>query len=138
MMWFARQSRKLHIAERLHANQLYCCQTPIRSEHERLLESREGVKRNFTLLAAATSRLGGVPPLLDAEDCFGERGPDEKAVVLFTAYLCARLLEVSEEERAAHAIQRAWRARETRKPGRQSCFVSVCARGVRPKACTFP
>lgn len=75
------------------------------------------MKQNFGLLTAAIGRLGGVPLLLSADDCLDERGPDEKAVVLFAAYLSVRLLEVSEEERAAHAIQRAWREREARKPG---------------------
>ena len=35
----------------------------------------------------------------------------------FTAFLCARLLDVSAEERAAHAIQRLWRTRASRAPG---------------------
>lgn len=75
------------------------------------------MRRNFDLLGEATSRLGGIPPLLSPEDCWNERGPDPKAVILFLAYLCPRLLEVSKEERAAHTIQILWRRRQARKPG---------------------
>lgn len=46
-----------------------------------------------------------------------ELGPDEKAVVLFAAFLCQRLMEVSREERAAMVMQRLWRRRELHKPG---------------------
>ena len=55
--------------------------------------------------------------MLAAEECAGDRGPDEKAVVAYTAFLCARLLEVSREERAAHTVQRAWRLWRATKPG---------------------
>lgn len=41
----------------------------------------------------------------------------KQAVAAFVAFLCARLLEVSAEERAAHAIQRLWRTRASRAPG---------------------
>jgi abnormal spindle-like microcephaly-associated protein len=37
--------------------------------------------------------------------------------VLFTAFLCARLLEVSREERAAMVVQRQWRRRRDDRPG---------------------
>lgn len=46
-----------------------------------------------------------------------EHGPDEKAVVLFTAFLCQRLMEMSKEERAAMVMQRLWRRRGQHKPG---------------------
>ena len=46
-----------------------------------------------------------------------EHGPDEKALVLFTAFLCQRLMEVSREERAAMVMQRLWRRRQAHRPG---------------------
>ena len=81
------------------------------------VERREGVRRNFEALHAATDRLGAVPAMLGAADCFGERGPDDKAVLCYVAHLCARLLEASAEERAAFALQNAWRRRQNRCPG---------------------
>jgi len=153
------------------------------------------VHRNFQLLASAVDRLGGVPQMLEAEDCLAEQvapppptpfsfplrdgdliwfswcllpsvkicvrvsevacimkdsrnaqmdtysssskdlallqwikccvrlsfwleqGPDTKVVVAYLAYLCARLLEVSQEERAAYTIQRLWKRWQARQPG---------------------
>ncbi len=47
----------------------------------------------------------------------GKQGPDRKVVVAYLAYLCARLLEVSQEERAAYTIQRLWKRWQARQPG---------------------
>lgn len=41
----------------------------------------------------------------------------DQAMAAFVAFLCARLLEVSLEERAAHTIQRLWRLSAGRRPG---------------------
>lgn len=38
--------------------------------------------------------------------------PDEKIVSTYTAYLCARLLDIREEVRAARIIQMVWRRRQ--------------------------
>jgi hypothetical protein len=81
---------------------------------------REGVRRNFRLVAAAARELGDVPQVLGADD-FAEHGPDEKAVLLYVAFLCSRLLEAGKEERAARAVQALWRARQTRAPGDGPC-----------------
>ena len=35
--------------------------------------------------------------------------PDEKLVITYLSYLCARLLDIREETRAARKIQAAWR-----------------------------
>ncbi len=35
--------------------------------------------------------------------------PDEKVVITFITYLCARLLDIRQEVRAARVIQTAWR-----------------------------
>lgn len=42
---------------------------------------RTATHRNFELLAAATARLGGLPPMLTAEDCCAPGGPHEHAVI---------------------------------------------------------
>lgn len=72
---------------------------------------------NFRLLAVAVDRLGGVPPLLSAEACLEEQGPDCKVLIAYLAFLCARLLEVSKEERAAYTVQRIWKQRQAWRPG---------------------
>lgn len=65
------------------------------------------MQRNFDLLHSATRALGSVPEMLSWAD-FSHHGLDEKAVVLYVAFLSSRLLEVSQEERAVHTIQKAW------------------------------
>ncbi|GAB4814747.1 hypothetical protein N2152v2_001793 [Parachlorella kessleri] len=77
---------------------------------------RQGVAHNFDLVHRVAEALGGVPIMVSAQDIL-EHGPDEKAVVLFTAFLCRRLLEMSREERAAMVVQRLWRRRQLHKPG---------------------
>lgn len=71
---------------------------------------REGVRRNFGLLHGAAARLGGVPPMLGPDD-WEDGGPDARCVRLFLAHLAHRLLGLSREQRAAHVITRALRAR---------------------------
>ena len=41
--------------------------------------------------------------------------PDSRVVSTHVAYLCARLLDVREEVRAARVIQMAWRRRKLRR-----------------------
>ena len=41
--------------------------------------------------------------------------PDEKVVVTYLLYLCARLLDIRHESRAARVIQLAWRKHRLRK-----------------------
>lgn len=71
---------------------------------------KHGVARNFAAFHRAAKSLGGVPAMLSSTD-IAEHGPDERAVILYVAFLCSRLLEISKEDRAAHIIQRSWRAR---------------------------
>ncbi|DBB17480.1 TPA: hypothetical protein ACH3X3_014500 [Trebouxia sp. C0006] len=75
-----------------------------------------GVKSNLQLAQAAAQALGDVPPILSAPG-FLEHGPDEKAVVVFLSFLCARVLEVSKEDRAAQVIQHFFRQRKSHQPG---------------------
>jgi abnormal spindle-like microcephaly-associated protein len=77
---------------------------------------KKGVHANFAAVHAAARALGGVPEMLSPSD-FIAHGPDERAVILYAAFLCSRLLEVSKEERAAHVIQSAWRLGKAKAAG---------------------
>ena len=50
---------------------------------------------NLTLVRTAVASLGGVPPMLSINDFHSDHGPDDKAVALFVAFLCSRLLEAN-------------------------------------------
>jgi abnormal spindle-like microcephaly-associated protein len=66
---------------------------------------------------SAAGALGGVPGVVSGAEFAGGRAADARAVALWAALLAARLVEASAEERAATAIQRAWRARQALEPG---------------------
>lgn len=64
--------------------------------------------------------------MLSAKD-FAEHGPDERAVILYVAFLCSRLLECSKDDRAAHIIQTAWRQAKAKTAGKtQGLFDGSC------------
>ncbi|KAL8625929.1 hypothetical protein ACOMHN_012521 [Nucella lapillus] len=65
-------------------------------------------KENFRILYEKVSELGGIPLMLKAADMTNTI-PDERVVVTYVSYLCARLLDLREETRAARLIQWAWR-----------------------------
>jgi hypothetical protein len=90
---------------------------------------RAGVAANFSAVHRAARTLGGVPEMLSPSD-WAEHGPDERAVMLYLGFLCARLLDCSKEERAAHAIQSAWRESRARRAGEAPRL----ERGGRPAA----
>jgi len=54
------------------------------------------------------SVIGGVPVMLKTSD-MSNTIPDEKTVITFLTYLCARLLSIRNEQHAATVIQLAWR-----------------------------
>ena len=83
-----------------------------------------GVTSNLHLAQAAAQALGDIPPILSAPN-FLERGPDEKAVIIFVSFLCARVLEVSKEERAAQVIQHCYRRKKAWQPGLHP-FTRLC------------
>ena len=93
------------------------------SHHWSDLMTRAGVGANVTLVLATAARLGGIPPLLQPKDFTAARSVDDRAMVMFLAYLCSRLLEVSAEERAAHVLQSMWRSRCQRLPGAAAAAV---------------
>lgn len=65
--------------------------------------------------------------MLSGED-WEVAGPDEKAVFGYVAFLAARLLEASKDDRAALTLQRLWRARQRRSAGNSATehlFISM-------------
>ncbi|XP_036443214.1 abnormal spindle-like microcephaly-associated protein [Colossoma macropomum] len=70
-----------------------------------LLENEKG---NFQLVNTAVSYLGGVPAMISPED-MSNTIPNEKVVTCYLSFLCARLLDLRNETRAARVIQSAWR-----------------------------
>ncbi|XP_068203095.1 abnormal spindle-like microcephaly-associated protein homolog [Palaemon carinicauda] len=65
-------------------------------------------KENFGVLIDKVSTLDRIPMLIKVSDMVNTI-PDEKVTSTFLSYLCARLLDLSEEVKAARIIQMAWR-----------------------------
>ncbi|XP_036834643.1 abnormal spindle-like microcephaly-associated protein isoform X3 [Oncorhynchus mykiss] len=74
-------------------------------EFKELLENE---KNNFRLVNTAVSDLGGVPAMMNPAD-MSNTIPNEKVVTCYLSFLCARLLDLRNETRAARIIQGAWR-----------------------------
>ncbi|KAI3368492.1 hypothetical protein L3Q82_025502, partial [Scortum barcoo] len=74
-------------------------------EFKELLENE---RNNFRLVNTAVSFLGGVPAMINPAD-MSNTIPSEKVVVSYLSFLCARLLDLRNETRAARVIQGAWR-----------------------------
>ena len=89
-----------------------------------------GVRCNLRLVQAAAQALGDIPSILSAPN-FLEQGPDERAVIIVVAFLCARVLEVSKEERAAQVIQQCYRERKAQQPGLPPQSVSALCTPLR-------
>ncbi|XP_047665505.1 abnormal spindle-like microcephaly-associated protein isoform X2 [Tachysurus fulvidraco] len=68
----------------------------------------ENERRNFQLVSSAVSDLGGVPAMIAPED-MSNTIPNEKVVTCYLSFLCARLLDLRNETRAARLIQSVWR-----------------------------
>ncbi|KAK1805996.1 hypothetical protein P4O66_013042, partial [Electrophorus voltai] len=68
----------------------------------------ENERSNFQLVNTAVTYLGGVPTMITPED-MSNTIPNEKVVTCYLSFLCARLLDLRNETRAARVIQRAWR-----------------------------
>lgn len=64
-------------------------------------------RKNFATLKRACSDIGGVPAMLPSYDSGNQ--PEAKTMTVFLGYLFARLIESSEQVRAAIRIQRAYR-----------------------------
>ncbi|XP_014867194.1 PREDICTED: abnormal spindle-like microcephaly-associated protein isoform X2 [Poecilia mexicana] len=77
-------------------------------------ELLENEKKNFRLVNAAVASLGGVPAMINPAD-MSNTIPNEKVVMSYVSFLCARLLDLRIETRAARLIQAAWRKHKLRK-----------------------
>uniref|UniRef100_A0A6Q2ZL10 Calponin-homology (CH) domain-containing protein n=1 Tax=Esox lucius TaxID=8010 RepID=A0A6Q2ZL10_ESOLU len=73
-----------------------------------LKELLENEKSNFRMVNTAVSDLGGVPAMINPAD-MSNTIPNEKVVTCYLSFLCARLLDLRNETRAARVIQGAWR-----------------------------
>uniref|UniRef100_A0A663LKM6 Calponin-homology (CH) domain-containing protein n=1 Tax=Athene cunicularia TaxID=194338 RepID=A0A663LKM6_ATHCN len=71
-------------------------------------ELLDNERRNFQLINAAVSDLGGIPAMIHHSD-MSNTIPDEKVVITYLSFLCSRLLDLRQETRAAQLIQSAWR-----------------------------
>ncbi|XP_078263864.1 abnormal spindle-like microcephaly-associated protein isoform X2 [Rhinoraja longicauda] len=78
---------------------------PSANIYEELLENE---KKNFNLVTTAVADLGGIPAMIRHVD-MSNTIPDEKVVISYVSFLCARLLDLRKEARAARIIQAAWR-----------------------------
>ncbi|XP_077390631.1 abnormal spindle-like microcephaly-associated protein [Festucalex cinctus] len=75
------------------------------AEFKDLLENE---KSNLKLVNTAVAYLGGVPAMIDPAD-MSNTIPNEKVVMTYLSFLCARLLDLRNETRAARIIQSFWR-----------------------------
>ncbi|KAM9385755.1 abnormal spindle-like microcephaly-associated protein [Pholidichthys leucotaenia] len=80
-------------------------------EFKELLENE---KNNFRLVNSAVAFLGGVPAMINSAD-MSNTIPSERVVMPYLSFLCARLLDLRNETRAARAIQVAWRKYKLKK-----------------------
>uniref|UniRef100_A0A7N5JSI8 Assembly factor for spindle microtubules n=1 Tax=Ailuropoda melanoleuca TaxID=9646 RepID=A0A7N5JSI8_AILME len=71
-------------------------------------ELLENEKKNFQLVRSAIRDLGGIPAMINHSD-MSNTIPDEKVVITYLSFLCARLLDLCKEARAARLIQTTWR-----------------------------
>ncbi|XP_022094618.1 abnormal spindle-like microcephaly-associated protein homolog [Acanthaster planci] len=79
-------------------------------ERERFLANE---RENFRVLYDKVSELGGVPGVVKSAE-MSNTIPDEKVVITYVSYLCARLLDLRTETRAARTIQVVWKAHRLR------------------------
>eukprot|EP00070_Physeter_catodon_P023738 XP_023986460.1 abnormal spindle-like microcephaly-associated protein isoform X2 [Physeter catodon] len=77
-------------------------------------ELLENEKKNFQLVRSAARDLGGVPAMIHHSD-MSNTIPDEKVVITYLSFLCARLLDLRKETRAARLIQTTWRKYKLKK-----------------------
>uniref|UniRef100_A0A665TFE6 Abnormal spindle microtubule assembly n=1 Tax=Echeneis naucrates TaxID=173247 RepID=A0A665TFE6_ECHNA len=90
-------------------------------EFKELLENE---KRNFRLVNTAVAFLGGVPAMINPAD-MSNTIPNEKVVMSYLTFLCARLLDLRNETRAARVIQGAWRKYRLKKDLQNMAAVKI-------------
>nr|KAG5712070.1 hypothetical protein BaRGS_020796 [Batillaria attramentaria] len=81
-------------------------------------------RENFKTLYEKVSELGGIPLMLKAAD-MSNTIPDERVVITYVSYMCARLLDLRQETRAARIIQLAWRRFRLRRSARERRLVRM-------------
>ncbi|XP_007459726.1 PREDICTED: abnormal spindle-like microcephaly-associated protein homolog isoform X2 [Lipotes vexillifer] len=84
------------------------------STSELYKELLENEKKNFQLVRSAARDLGGIPAMIHHSD-MSNTIPDEKVVITYLSFLCARLLDLRKETRAARLIQTTWRKYKLKK-----------------------
>ncbi|NXD14361.1 ASPM protein, partial [Nothocercus nigrocapillus] len=99
-------------------------------------ELLENEKKNFQLINAAVSDLGGIPAMIHHSD-MSNTIPDEKVVITYLSFLCSRLLDLREETRAARLIQSAWRKYRLKKELKLSQERDRAARIIQKYAIKF-
>ncbi|CAB4000793.1 abnormal spindle-like microcephaly-associated homolog, partial [Paramuricea clavata] len=100
----------------------------------KLSQLKDNERRNHELLREKVKELGGVPSMLRFTD-LSCTIPDEKVIITYTSYLCARLLDLRLEGRAARIVQLAWRkyreekqAKEIKRMNRAASVIQKCVR----------
>ncbi|XP_076880706.1 abnormal spindle-like microcephaly-associated protein [Brachyhypopomus gauderio] len=89
----------------------------------------ENERSNFQLVNTAVSYLGGVPAMISPED-MSNTIPNEKVVLCYLSFLCARLLDLRNETRAARVLQSAWRRYKLQKDTRLCQQRDLAARKI--------
>ncbi|NWS19566.1 ASPM protein, partial [Pachyramphus minor] len=99
-------------------------------------ELLDNEKKNFQLINAAVSDLGGIPAMIHHSD-MSNTIPDEKVVITYLSFLCSRLLDLRHETRAARIIQSAWRNYRLKKELKLSQERDRAARIIQRSAINF-
>ncbi|NXE12287.1 ASPM protein, partial [Lophotis ruficrista] len=99
-------------------------------------ELLDNERKNFQLINAAVSDLGGIPAMIHHAD-MSNTIPDEKVVITYLSFLCSRLLDLRQETRAARLIQSAWRNYRLKKELKLSQERDRAARIIQKSAMNF-
>ncbi|NXL49175.1 ASPM protein, partial [Podilymbus podiceps] len=99
-------------------------------------ELLDNERKNFQLINAAVSDLGGIPAMIQHSD-MSNTIPDEKVVITYVSFLCSRLLDLRQETRAARLIQSAWRNYRLKRELRLSQERDKAARIIQKSAINF-
>nr|XP_013816395.1 PREDICTED: abnormal spindle-like microcephaly-associated protein [Apteryx mantelli mantelli] len=99
-------------------------------------ELLDNERKNFQLISAAVSDLGGIPAMVHHSD-MSNTIPDEKVVITYLSFLCSRLLDLRQETRAARLIQSAWRKYRLKKELKLSQERDRAARIIQKSAIEF-
>ncbi|XP_074953315.1 abnormal spindle-like microcephaly-associated protein isoform X1 [Phalacrocorax aristotelis] len=99
-------------------------------------ELLENERKNFQLINAAVSDLGGIPAMVHHSD-MSNTIPDEKVVITYVSFLCSRLLDLRQETRAARLIQSAWRNYRLKREQKLSQERDRAARIIQKSALNF-